>query len=98
MRLPESAVLLDPAGGFFHGLRFQSAAVHAAVDIAAKKPGGFENAQVFGNGRKRNAERFGEFRDCGFSGGQAREDGAAGGIGERAERRIKLVRIVNHLV
>jgi hypothetical protein len=72
--------------------------VHAAVDIAAKKSGGFENAQVFGNGRKRNAERFGEFGDGGFSRGQAREDGAAGGIGERAESGIQRVRIVNHLV
>ncbi len=98
MRLPESAILLDPAGGFFHGLRSQSAAVHAAVDIAAKQPGRFKNTQVFRDRRKRNAKRFGKFRNSSFSGSQAREDGAAGGIGKCAESGIEVMRIVNHMV
>jgi hypothetical protein len=44
---PEHAVVLDPAGGFFHGLRSEAAAVNTAVDFAAEEAGGLEDPQVF---------------------------------------------------
>jgi hypothetical protein len=85
LRLPELAVLGDPIGGLLHGLGGETEAVDAAVDFAAKQAGGFEDAQVFGDGRERHAERFGEFGDFSFAEGETGEDGAAGGVGESAE-------------
>jgi hypothetical protein len=77
--------------------------VNAAVDFALQKPRGFEDAQVFGNGRQRDVKRFRQFRDGGFALGQARQDGAARGIGECAKggverRALGLLEIINHMV
>jgi hypothetical protein len=77
--------------------------VDAAVDFALQKSRGFENTQVLGNGRQGDVEGFRQFRDRGFALGQARQDGAAGGIGERAEGGVERgatggLRIVNHTV
>lgn len=65
----------------FHRFGGQAAAVHTSVDFALQEPGGFEHAQVLGNGGQRDVERFGQFRDHGFAARETREEGAAGGIG-----------------
>ena len=49
--LPEAAIALDPGGGILHRLRRKATAVDAAIDFAAEQSGGFENAQVLGDGR-----------------------------------------------
>jgi len=38
-----------------------------AIDIAVKQAGGFEHAQVLGDGGKRDAKRLCEFGDGGFA-------------------------------
>ena len=73
--------------------------VHAAVNFAPEQAGGFENAQVFRDRRERHGKRRGQSLDGGFTLGKARQDGAAGGVGEGAESSIELRRrIVNHTV
>jgi hypothetical protein len=76
--------------------------VNAAVDFAAEQSGRLQNAEVLGDGGKRDVERGGKLGDGGFAERQARENGAAGGIGKRAEsgveKRFGGQRIVNHMV
>jgi len=73
--------------------------MHAAIDLAFEQPCGFQHAHVFRNGGQRNAERLRQLRNHGLTLCEAGQDGAAGGIGERAERDIQKGRgIVNHLV
>jgi hypothetical protein len=87
--LPEDAIVLDPAGGVFHGLGSEAAAVDAAVDFAAQQAGALQDAQMLGHGRERDVEGRGELGDCSFAEGQAGEDGSAGGIGEGAEGGVE---------
>jgi hypothetical protein len=69
------------------------------VDGAGQQAGGFEDAQMFGNGGERNLKRLGKLRDGGFTTGQAGQDGAAGWVGEGPEGGIEGGRgIVNHMV
>jgi hypothetical protein len=73
--------------------------VNTAVDGAGQQAGGFENAQMFGNGRERDLKRFGKLRDGGLAAGQAGQDGATGWVGEGLEGSIEGGRgIVNHMV
>ena len=99
MRFPERAVLLDPGGRVPEGPCGQPAAVHTAVDLALKEACGLQYAHMLRDGWQRNAERFGKFRDHGFTLREAGQDGAAGGIGERTEGGIQgRGGIVNHSV
>ena len=75
----------------------------AAVDFTPEQAGGFEDAQVLGDGRERDVEGSREFGDGSFAVGQPRENSAPCGIGKRPERRIErgVVAgdgIVNHMV
>jgi hypothetical protein len=76
--------------------------VHAAVDFALQKSGGLQHAEVLGDGGERDFKRRGEFADGGLAASQAGQDGAAGGIGQRAEggvqRGVGGGQIVNHVV
>jgi len=77
--------------------------VDPAVDFAVQQAGGFQDAQVLGDGRQRDLERSGKFGDGSFAAGQPRENGAPCGIGKGPERRIKWSVIasdwiVNHVV
>ena len=99
LRLPEGAVLRNPCGGVFHGVGLEATAVDAAIDFAAKKAGGFQNAKMFGDCREGNLKRLGDFGDFGLALREAGEDGAASGIGESAEGGIEGgIGIVNHIV
>ncbi len=97
---PKRAVASDPPGGVLHRSGGEAAAVDAAVDFASQEAGGFEDAEMFGDGRKRNLERRGELGDARFPAGEADENGAAGGVGEGAEGGVKGggEGIVNHTV
>jgi hypothetical protein len=73
--------------------------MHAAIDLTFEQPCGFQHAHVFRNGGQRNSKRLREFGHHGFALCEAGQDGAASGIGERAERGIQPCRrIVNHTV
>ncbi len=76
--------------------------MNAAVDFALEQSGGLQNAEVLGDGGERNCEGGGQLGDGGFAEGQAGQNGAARGIGERAkggiERRAVGRIIVNHTV
>jgi len=86
---PEYAVVLDPLRGGLHGLGGEAAAMDAAVDFALEEAGGFEHAEMLGDGRKGKGEGRGELGDGGLALGEAGEDGAAGGVGERGEGGIE---------
>jgi hypothetical protein len=95
--------VVDPGGGAFHGPSVQAAAVNAAVDFPAEQAGGFEDAQMFGNGGEGHGEGSGEGVDGGLALREAGEDGATGGIGEGGEGGVEAGggrggRIVNHTV
>jgi hypothetical protein len=99
LRLPENAVLLEPGGSVLDGVGVETAAVNAAIDFTPQQTGGFEHAEMLGDGRERDVERFGEFADSRFALQKARKYGAAGGVGEGAERAVQSgVGIVNHMV
>jgi hypothetical protein len=99
LRLPESAVLADPGGSIFHRRGCEAAAVHAASNFTVEQPGGFENAEVFGDSRKRDLKGFRKLGDGSLAESEAREDGATGGIGESAKGGIEGGSgIVNHIV
>jgi hypothetical protein len=73
--------------------------VHAAGNRATEQAGGFEDAEMFGNGGKGHGEGRGESGDVGFSDGETSENGAAGGIGESGESGVEGgLAIVNHTV
>jgi hypothetical protein len=79
-----------------HGLGRQAAAVDPAFLAPREQSGLFEDAQVPGDRGSRDVERLGEVADGRFGLRQAREDRAAGRVGEGAERPVESGRIVNH--
>ena len=96
---PERAVVLNPRGSVFHRLGNEPAAVHAAVNLPPEEAGGLEHAEMLGDGRQGHREGFGQSGHRGFTVGEARKDGAAGGIGEGGEGRVERPGgIVNHMV
>jgi hypothetical protein len=98
---PEGAVMVDPGGGAFHGFGVEAAAMNAAVDFAAEQAGGFEDAEMLGDGGEGHSEWGGKGFDGGFAAGEAGEDGAAGGVGESGEGGVEVRSgggIVNHTV
>ena len=75
----------------------------AAIDFALEQSGGFQHAEVLRDRWERDPEGCGDLRDGGFAMRQARQNGAACGIGQGAESGVERGvaggrRIVNHLV
>ncbi len=71
----------------------------AAVDFAPQQAGGFEDAEMLGDGGKGNGEGRGKFGDGGLALREAGEDGAAGGVGEGGKGGVEgRGGIVNHTV
>jgi hypothetical protein len=62
--------------------------MHAAVDFTLEQARGFQDTHMFRDRRQRNAEGLRELGDHGLTLCEAGQDGAAGGIGERAKRGI----------
>lgn len=67
----------------------QAAAAHAAVFVMSDEARPLEYAQMFGHGGKRHAEGLREFTDGRFAPREAREDGAAGRVGQRAKGGVQ---------
>jgi hypothetical protein len=59
--------VVDPLGGGLHGRGSEAAAVDAAVDFAREESGGFENAEMLGDGGEGERERLGKLGYGGFS-------------------------------
>ena len=73
--------------------------MNAAVDLAAQQAGGFEDAQMLGDGGKGHGERPGKIFYGSLALRKTGQDGAAGGVGECAESGVQTgSRIVNHTV
>lgn len=73
--------------------------MNAAVDLAAQQAGGFENAQMLGDGGQRHGERPGKIFYGSLALRKTGQDGAAGGVGESAEGGVQAGGgIVNHTV
>jgi len=71
----------------------------AAVNFALQETSGFQHAEMFRDGRKGDRERSCEFLDGSSASGEARENGAARGVGQRAEGDVqRRGGIVNHTV
>ncbi len=61
----------------------------AAGDAAFEEAGGFQDAQVFGDGGERHVEGSGQGGHRGFALREAGQDGAAGGVGEGGEGGVE---------
>jgi len=73
--------------------------VNAAVDLAVKQAGGFEDAEMLRDGGEGHGERYGKAFNGGFPLREAGQDGAAGGVGKGAEGGVQAGgEIVNHTV
>jgi hypothetical protein len=89
LQFPERPVLFDPRCRILHRLCSQSATVNPAIDFAFEQARGFQDAHVFRDRGQRNAEGLRELGDHGLTLRETGQNGAAGGIGERAKRGIQ---------
>jgi hypothetical protein len=78
---PELAVFVDPPGGFAEGVGFEFAGTPLGFTASGDEAGALEDAEVFRYGGHAHFEGLGQLGDGGFAEGEAREDGAPGGIG-----------------
>jgi len=99
LRLPEPAVLLDPARGEFHGPGHQAAAADATLFRMRHQPRPLEHAEMFVDAGEGHAEWTRQIRERRVARGQSGEDRPARGVGERGERDVEgeIVRL-NHMV
>jgi len=71
----------------------------ATVNFAAEQARRLQNAEMLGDRRQGDVERFGKFGDGGFAVCEAGDNGATCGIGKRAKGGIEQrAGIVNHTV
>lgn len=97
--LPKAAVAGDPGGGVLHRARRQPAPAHPALAAAVDQPGALQHAQVLGDRGEGNTERLSQRCDGGLAGGEAGQDRAARGVGQRAEGGVQGGRLIlNHVV
>ena len=86
---PVQPVPLDPGRGLAHRPSDEPAAPHAPVAAPADEPGALEHPQMLGNRGQAHGEWPRQFSDGRFAGGEARDDRAAGRVGERGERGVE---------
>jgi hypothetical protein len=99
LRLPEPAVLLDPARGVFHGSGHQPAAAYAPLFRVRHQPRPLEHAQMLVHAGEGHVKRARQIRERCVARGQPGEDRAARGIGEGGEGDVESgLAILNHVV
>jgi len=78
----------------------QAAAAYATVLVVLNQAGAVKHAQVLGHCRQRHAEGLRQLAHRCFAQRQARQDGAACGVSERAKGGVESdrLRILNHMV
>ena len=88
---PEFSVMLHPMGHLFEGLCLEAAGAPLGVFVAGDQAGAVEDLEVPGDGGERDVEGPGEVGNGGFTVGEPRENGAAGGVGEGGEGEAERV-------
>src|SRR6185437_4095630 len=88
---PEDAIVFQPIGGIFQRACFEPARSPLRLAAARDQAGMFEDLEVFRDGGEAHVERFGEFGDRGFTGGEPCQDGPAGGVCQGGERCAEVV-------
>jgi hypothetical protein len=89
LSFPELPVLVDPSGRIAERVRPEPAAPHPPVAADRGEAGAPEHLQVFRNRRERHVERPRQVADSRFTGGEPRQNGASGGIGEGGEGAVE---------
>ena len=96
--LPEPAVLSNPILGGLQR-RWRKLTEPRAADFFLREEAGLlEDADVLHHRGKGDAVRASEIGNGGFAQEERSEDGAASGVGERAEGGVEGARILNHMV
>ena len=99
LRLPKSAVLVDPARGVLHGARHEPAVADTTPFRVRHEAGPLEHAQMLVDAGEGHAKRARKVRDRRVARGQPGEDRAARGIGERGEGAVECgIAKLNHVV
>jgi len=75
----------DPGERVAHGHSVERRAAHAAFLLDFREPGALQHAHVLRDGGEGHRESRRELADSAIAGGEAREDIAAGGVGEGGE-------------
>ncbi len=89
--LPEAAIMLEPPSGILERARFEPARAPLRLAPARDQTGALEYLEMLGDGRKAHLERLGQLRHRRLARGEAGENRAPGGIGERGEGSAELV-------
>jgi len=96
---PEPLVEGNPRRRILERLRMQAAAAHAPVFVVLQQAGTVQYPQVLGHRGQRHAEGLRQLAHRGLPLGQPGQDGAAGGVGQRAKGGVESgQRILNHTV
>src|SRR5882762_2358366 len=82
---PVAPVVLDPVGDVLERIRLEPAGPPLRLAAALDQARALEHLQVLGDRGKADLEGLGQLHDRGFAGGEACEDRAPRGIGERCE-------------
>ena len=100
--LPHLAVPFDPVGHFFQRRGLETAGAPLRVASARDQAGPLEHLQVFRDRRHAHVERLRELGDRRLAGGETGENGAAGRVGQGAERgvegAVRTLSVYNHSV
>src|SRR6267143_3666892 len=100
LRLPKSAIPVDPARDVLHRARDQATAADAPLLRVRHQARALEHAQMLVDAGKGHAKRARELRDRRFArAGQPGENRPARGVGESGERGVERgIIILNHMV
>src|SRR5262245_27474626 len=90
-RLPEASIAVEPRGHLAQRLSAQPRRPQLGVAAALDQAGALEHPQVLGDRLHGDRERRRDLLDARLALGEASEDRAPRGIGERGEGRIELV-------
>src|SRR6266851_8031372 len=90
--LPEAAIILDPVGGVPERTRLEPARTPLRLAAARDQAGALQHLEMLGDRRKAHLEGFSQFSYRGLACGEASENRAPGGIGERGEGGIEVGR------
>src|SRR2546421_12292853 len=88
-RLPERAVVIDPARGIAQVGWHEGDEVVAADDAAAHQPGSFEHLDVFRDRVQRDGKGASQLGDAPLAAAEVVQDGAARGVGKRAKGGVQ---------
>jgi len=88
----------DPLERAAHRRGVERRPAHTPFLFHRREPCALEHADVLRDGGERHREARGELADGAIAGGEAREDVAAGGVGEGGEGGVEGAGRVNHMV